>query len=32
MDIDVKALTTYAISEDGESVALKLQDATGAEL
>lgn len=31
MDIDVKALTTYAISEDGESVALKLQDATGAE-
>jgi len=31
MDIDVKALTTYAVSEDGESVALKLIDAVGTE-
>ncbi len=31
MDIDVKALTTYAVSEDGESVALRLEDAAGAE-
>lgn len=31
MDIDVKALTTYAISENGESVALNLRDVSGTE-
>lgn len=31
MDIDVKALTTYQISEDGQTVALKVIDETGAE-
>jgi len=31
MNIDVKELTTYTISEDGETVALKLKDETGAE-
>jgi hypothetical protein len=31
MDIDVTALTTYKIGKDGETVALVLVDATGAE-
>lgn len=31
MDIDVKELTTYRISEDGESVVLRVRDETGAE-
>lgn len=31
MDIDVKELTTYKISEDGQSVALKIVDTAGVE-
>ncbi|MCC7254036.1 hypothetical protein [Hyphomicrobium sp.] len=31
MDIDVKVLTTYKVSEDGEKVALRLVDETGTE-
>lgn len=31
MDIDVKELTTYRISEDGETVALRLKDEAGTE-
>lgn len=31
MDIDVKELTTYRISEDGETVALRLRDDSGTE-
>lgn len=31
MDIDVKALTTYLLSEDGKSVVLRLLDAAGSE-
>ncbi len=31
MNIDVKALTTYRISEDGESASIRLVDAAGAE-
>lgn len=31
MEIDVKELTTYRISEDGESVALRVRDETGVE-
>lgn len=31
MDIDVKALTTYRISEDGESASLRIVDAAGEE-
>lgn len=31
MDIDVKALTTYKISDDGERASLRLVDAAGVE-
>lgn len=31
MDVDVRALTTYRIDEDGESVVLRLLDETGVE-
>jgi|JRYL01.1.fsa_nt_gb citrate lyase gamma subunit len=31
MDVDVRALTTYSIDEDGESVVLRLLDETGVE-
>ena len=31
MDIEVKALTTYKISEDGQTVALMMLDETGSE-